>query len=89
MTFINLPKKRTQTKFQYYIHASICYLRANLEHLKLFIANPDHTFDIIGVLETKTPKINQNIQSIKEYQTYYDTKGNSLKSKCVFFLKRT
>ena len=60
------------------------------EHLELLVANLDHTFDLIVLSETWTPEINQNTENIKMipgYQPYYSTKGNSLKSGCVFFVK--
>ena len=51
----------------------MCFLSAKLEDLELFIANLDHTFDIIGVSETWTLETNQNNQNIKMipgYQPY-------------------
>ena len=68
----------------------MCSLHANLQHLELLIANLDHTFDIIGVSETRTPEINQNTQNIKMilgYQSYCSTKENSLKRGCGFFVE--
>ena len=58
--------------------------------MELFIANLEHTFDIIGVSETWTPEINQNTQNIKMipgYRPYCSTKGNCLKSGCGLFVK--
>ena len=72
------------------MHTNICSLRTNLENLELLIANLDY-FDIIGVSETWTPEIYQNTQNIKMIpgnQQQCGTKGNSLKSGCVFLLKR-
>ena len=86
MISINFPKKRIKTKSSI-IYTNVCSLHTNLE---LLIANLDHTFDIIGVSETWTPKINQNTQNIKMvpgYQPYCGTKGNSHKGGCSFFVK--
>ena len=54
-------------------YTNMCFLCAKLEDLELFIANLDHTFDIIGVSETWTLETNQNNQNIKMipgYQPY-------------------
>ena len=72
------------------MHPNTCSLHANLEHLKVLIANLDLTFDIIGISETWKLETNQNTQNTKikpGYHRYCGTKGRSLNSKCGFFVK--
>ena len=76
MTFLNLPKKWIQKKGFTIIHTNIGFLSVNLQSLELIIANLDNSFDLIGVSETWSPKINQNSQNKKMvpgYQPYYGT----------------
>ena len=72
------------------LHTNICSLNANLENLELLLNNLEHSFDIIAVSETWTPKNNHTTHSkrnITGYQKYHGIEGSSLKSGCGFYIK--
>ena len=87
--FYKLVKKKPKKNIGVF-HTSICSLKANSEKLQNLINNQEHQFSVITVLETLTPEgKKQNFQhdSLEGNQPYYGVKGETLKSRCRFFVK--
>ena len=79
----------TNNKTLSILHTSICSLEDNTEKFETFISNFKFNFDVIAVSETWASSSGENIKPriIDGCQTYHETKGHTLKSRCEFYVK--